>query len=73
MVTENFIVLGSRIPVDGDGSHEVRRCLERQAMANVRHHIRKQRHPFVKAVVFLAVTCTCENWAVKKANSMDII
>ena len=80
-VTENFIVSGSKIPVDGDSSHEVRRhlLLERQAMTNLdiilksRDITLRTKVCTVKAVFFLAVTCRCENWDIKKANSMDII
>ena len=44
-----FIFSGSKITVDGDCSHEVKRHLlcERKAMANLRQHIKKQRHHFV--------------------------
>ena len=33
----DFIFLGSKITVDGDGSHEIKRCLllERKAMTNL--------------------------------------
>ena len=43
------IFLGSRIIVDDDCSHEIKRCLllGRKAMTNLRQHIKKQRHPFV--------------------------
>ena len=46
-VTE-FIFWGSKITVDGDGSHEIKRrsLLGRKAMTNLDKHIKKQRHYF---------------------------
>ena len=43
-----FIFSGSKITVDGDCSHEVKRHLlrDRKAMANLRQHIKKQIHHF---------------------------
>ena len=43
----DFIFLGSKIPADGDCSHEIKRhlLLGRKAMTN-RQHIQKQRHYF---------------------------
>ena len=45
----DFIFLGSKIPADGDCSHEIKRCLllGRKVMTNqTRQHIKKQRHYF---------------------------
>ena len=45
----DFILGGSKITVDGDYSHEIKRCLllGRKAMTNLaRQHIKKQRHYF---------------------------
>ena len=44
----DFIFLGSKISVDGDCIHEIKRCflLGRKAMTNLRQHIKKQRHHF---------------------------
>ena len=44
----NFIFLGSRITVDGDYSHDFKRCLPlgRKAMTNLDSVIKKQRHSF---------------------------
>ena len=80
-VTENCIVLGSKIPVHGDSSHEGRKhlLLERQTMTNLDSILKSRDITLqtkvctVKAVFLLAVACRCENWAIKKANSMDII
>ena len=44
----DFIFLGSKITVDSDYSHEIKRhlLLGRKTMTNVRQHIQKQRHYF---------------------------
>ena len=44
----DFIFLGSKITVDGDCSHEIKRCLllGGKAMTNLDKHIKKQRHHF---------------------------
>ena len=43
-----FLFLGSKITVDGDYGHEIKRhlLLGRKAMAKPRQHIKKQRHNF---------------------------
>ena len=44
----DFIFLGSKITVDGDCCHEIKRgwILGRKAKTNPRQHIKKQRHYF---------------------------
>ena len=72
----DFILGGSKITADGDGSHEIKRhlLLGRKAMTKPRQHIKKQRHYFankfhlVKAMVFLVVLYGCESWTLKKAE-----
>ena len=70
----DFIFLGSKITVDGDCSHEIKRrlLLGRKAMTNL-DTIFKSRDPslltkicIVKAMVFPIVMCGCESWAIKK-------
>ena len=65
----DFIFLGSRITVDGDGSHEIKRCLllGRKVMTNL-DSIFKSRDitlstnvHLVKAMVFPVVMYGCEN------------
>ena len=72
----DFILLGSRIIVDGDYSHEIKRCLllGRKVMTNL-DSILKSRHitlstkvHLVKAMVFPVVMYGCESWTVKKAE-----
>ena len=77
-VTE-FIFLGSKITVEGDCSHEIKRCLllERKAMTNL-DSILKSRHYFAKkvclviAMVFPVVMYGCESWTMKKAEHRRI-
>ena len=72
----DFILLGSKIAVDGDCSHEIKRCLllGRKVMTNL-DSILKSRDitlptnvHLVKAMVFLVVMYGCESWTIKKAE-----
>ena len=76
----DFIFLGSRITVDGDCSHEIKRgvLLERKVMINL-DSILKSRHInlptsvcLVKAVVFPVVMYGCESWTIKKPKHQRI-
>ena len=76
----DFIFLGSKITVDDNCSHEIKRylLLGRKAMANL-DSILKSRHitlptkvHLVKAMVFPIVTYGCESWTTKKAGSQSI-
>ena len=72
----DFIFLGSKITVDGDCSHEIRRqfLLGRKAMTNLDSVLKSKditlltKVCIVKAVVFPVVTYRCESWTVKKAE-----
>ena len=72
----DFIFLGSKITVDGDCSHEIKRrlLLRRKVMANLDSifKIRDITLPtnihLVKAMVFPIVMYECESWTVKKAE-----
>ena len=68
----DFIFLGSEITVDGDCSHEIKRCLllGRKVMTNL-DSILKSRDitlPTKIHTVFPVVTYGCESWTVKKAE-----
>ena len=75
-VVTDFLFLGSKITVDGDCSHEIRRhlLLGRKAMTNLDSVLKSRDITLltevciVKAVVFPVVTYGCENWTVKKAE-----
>ena len=73
----DLILWGSKITVDGDCSHEIKRCLllRRKVMMNL-DSILKSRDTtlpikvyLVKAMVFPVVMCGCESWTIKKAES----
>ena len=79
MVTD-FIFLGSKITVDGDCSHEIKRhlLLGRKAMMNL-HNVLKSRDItlptkvcLIKAMVFPVVMYRCESWTIKKAECKRI-
>ena len=72
----DFICLGSKITVDGDCNHEIKRhlLLGRKAMTNL-DRILKSRNitlpikvHIVKAMVFPVVMYGCESWTIKKAE-----
>ena len=72
----DFIFLGSKITVNDDCSHEIKRCLllGRKAMTNL-HNILKRRDItlptnvcIVKVMVFPVVMYGCESWTIKKAE-----
>ena len=67
---------GSKITVDGDCTHEVKRCLllGRQAMTNLDGKLKSRditlptKVRLVKAMVFPVVMYGCESWTLKKAE-----
>ena len=72
----DFILGGSKITTDGDGNHEIKRCLflGRKVMMNI-ESILKSRDitlptnvRLVKAMVFPVVMYGCENWTIQKAE-----
>ena len=71
----DFIFLGSKITVDDDGSHEIKRCflLGRRAMTNLdsilkgRDHFANKKVLLVKAMVFPVVMYGCESWTIKES------
>ena len=75
-VVTDFLFLGSKVTVDGDCSHEIRRrlLLGRKATTNLDKVMKSKdvtRPPkvcVVKAMVFPAATYGCESWTVKKVE-----
>ena len=75
-VVTDFLFLGSKVTVDGDCSHEIRRrlLLGRKATTNLDKVMKSKdvtRPPkvcVVKATVFPAATYGCESWTVKKVE-----
>ena len=72
----DFIFLGSKITVDGDCSHEIKRrlLLGRKVMTNLDSILRSKditlptKVHLVKALVFPVIMYGCESWTVKKAE-----
>ena len=79
-VVPDFLFLGSKITVDGDCSHEIRRRLlpGRKTMTNL-YSVMKSRDItlptkvcILKAMVFPVVTYSCESWTIKKAGCQRV-
>ena len=77
----DFLSLGSKITVDSDCSHEIKRRKAapwKKSYGKPRHCIKKQRHHFPnkdppsKAMVFPVVMYGCESWTIKKAYHWSI-
>ena len=70
-----FILLVSKITVDDDYSHEIKRCLllGRKAMTNLDSMLKSRditlltEVRLVKALIFPVVLYGCESWTIKKA------
>ena len=76
----DFIFLGSKLTVNGDCSHEVKRhlLLGRKAMTNLDRVLKSRditlptKVKIVKTMVFPVVIYGCECWAIKKAELQRI-
>ena len=74
----DFIFLGFRITVDGDGSHEFKRylLLGRKAMANLDSILKSRditlsaKVCLFKAMVFPVDIYGCESWTINKADHL---
>ena len=72
----DFIFLGSKITVDGDCSHEIKRhlLLGRKVMTNIDSILKSRditlstKVRLVKAMVFPVVMYGCESWTMKKTE-----
>ena len=72
----DFIFLGSNITVEGDCSHEIKRCLlfGRKAMTNLDSILKSRditlptKVRLVKAVDFPVVMYGCDSWTIKNAE-----
>ena len=72
----DFIFLSSQITVDGECSHEIKRCLlfGRKAMTNLEWILKSRDITLltkvhkVKGTVFPVVMYGCEHWTIKKAG-----
>ena len=72
----DFIFLGSKITVDSNSSHEIKRhlLLRREAMTNLDSGLKSRditlptKVHIVIAMVFPVVTYGCDSWTIKKAE-----
>ena len=71
----DFNMWGSKIPADGDFSHEIKRLLlGRKVMTNLDSILKSRditlptKVHLVKAMVFSVVMYGCESWTIKKAE-----
>ena len=78
----DFIFGGSKIIVDDDSSHEIKRCLllERKVMTNLDSILKSfvnitlsTKVHLVKAMVFPVVMYGCESWTVKKLSAKELM
>ena len=76
----DFIFLGSKVTVDGDCSHEIKRylLLGRKAMTKLDYVLKIRditlltKAHMVKAVVFPVVMYGCESWTIRKVECFRI-
>ena len=77
----DFIFLGSKITVNGDCSHEIKRCLllGRKAMTNLGSVLKSgdftlpTKVHMVKDTVFPVIMYGCESWTIEKAECQRIV
>ena len=77
---QTFFFLGSKITVNGDSSHEIKRCLllGRKVMTNLGSILKSRdvtlptKFRLVKAMDFPVVMYGCESWTIKKIEHQRI-
>ena len=77
----DLIILGSKITVDGDCNHEIKRCLllGRKAMTNLDSLLKSRDLTLptevclVESMVCPVVMYGCESWTVKKAERQELM
>ena len=76
----DFVFLGSKITMDSDCSHEIKRCLllRRKAITNLNSVLKNKditlltKVHIVKVMIFPVVMYGCESWTIKKAEHQKI-
>ena len=79
-IAGDFIFLGSKITIDGDYSHEIKRrlLLGKKAMTNLDSVLKIRDITLLtkirldKAIIFPVVMYGCESWTIKKAEHRRI-
>ena len=77
----DFIFGGSKITVDGDCSHEIKRhlLLGRKVMTNLDSILKSRditlptKVRLVKVMIFPVVMYGCESWTIKKASAKELM
>ena len=76
----DFMFLGSKITMDSDCSHEIKRhlLLERKAMTNLDSILSRDvtlptKVHIGKAMVFPVVMHGCKSWTIKKAETEELV
>ena len=77
----DFILGGSKIPVDSDCSHEIKRCLllgkkvmtKLDSILKSRDIIWPTKVCLIKAMVFPVVMYGCESWNIRKAEHQEVM
>ena len=80
-IVSDFLFLGSKITVDGDCSHEIKRhlLLGRKVMTNLDSILKSRditlltKVHLVKAMVFPVVMYGCESWTVRKLSAEELM
>ena len=80
-IVTDLILLGSKITVDGDCGHEIKRhlLLERKAMTDldsilkIRDITLLTKVCIVKAMVFPVVMYGCESWTIRKLSAKELV
>ena len=75
-----FIFMGFKVTADGEGSHEIKRCLllGRKVMTNLDSILKNRditlstKVCLVKAIVLPVVMYGCESWTIKKSECQRI-
>ena len=76
----DFVFLGSKITMDSDCRHEIKRCLllRRKAITNLNSVLKNKditlltKVHIVKVMIFPVVMYGCESWTIKKAEHQKI-
>ena len=77
----DFIFLGSKITVDGDRSHEIKRrlLLGRKVITNLDSILKSRditlptKVHIVRPMIFPVVMYGCENWTIKKTEHKELM
>ena len=76
----DFILRGSKVTVDGDCSHEIKRCLllGRKVITNLESILKSRditsptKVHLIKTMVFPVIMYGCESWTIKKGECRRI-